>query len=429
MIQSFTSKPVRHRQYRVFWRSIWTILYLSVLGCIPTGCQLFEQIPEIADINLDTNPPPLPVIPRWEELPTPTGPRVSGHTGAVIALKGVGSPTKGIYSLGTDQNILYWDLASGKANLVRKLGGSVLPSVGVFGASRATVAYSSGNDLVVACVSGCTNDWTLNRLRARAKTVDFHNEDSSVLIGSVDGKVSRWKYLKAASAMTLEERDKCLELYAGHQSVVSAVAAHPFNRAFFTGDWNGSFYAWLPYDSDDYKGEYDRNLFTSHFYAAPGTFTKGLRDVDRGIIALSLSRDGTVIALGSENGFVETWSVRGFEKESRYEAHRGRILSIDLSPSGKRVATLGRDGLVRLFEIVDDNEFGISATALKKRLDEVASYEVPEGVVIKYVSEKSVVVGTSTGKLLEADATGDALQPTPTPTPKIDETAGVDTDY
>ena len=66
---------------------------------------------------------------------------------------------------------------------------------------------------------------------------------------------------------------------------------------------------------------------------------------------------------------------------------------------------------------------------MKKLLLEVASYQVPDGAVIKYISEDSVVVGTSNGKLLEADASGPAIQPTATSTPKINETESVDTDY
>ena len=338
---------------RGFWYECRAILYICSIMILGAGCQVFDQVADIPDIISNNGSLPEFKRPEWDSLPKPIGPQISGHAGSVVALKAVGSPVTGLYSLGADRKILYWDLVTGKATVVRSLPGSVPADVAAFGQTYAVVAYSSGNHLTVECITECPTRWDLNRLRARAKTIDFHNSDSAVLLGSVDGKVSRWKYLTATGAVTTEERDKSLELYAGHQTVVSSVVAHPFNRAFFTGDWTGSFYAWLPYDSDDFKGEYDRNLFTSHFYAAPGTFAKGLREVDRGIISMAISKDGTGIALGTENGFLETWNVRGFERESRLEAHRGRILSVDISPSGNRVATIGRDGYVRLFEITE----------------------------------------------------------------------------
>lgn len=410
-------------------RTLRRLLYIALLVGFGAGCQIIDQLSEIPDVIAP--PPALPAhqMPLWEETSEPSGKKVAGHSGAILALKAVGSPVKGLYSIGTDKKILYWDLKSGKATTVRTLATQLNPILASFGSRHALVTFSDGADLVVECVEVCPRGWTLKKLRAKAKTLDFHTDDTAVLLGSVDGKVSRWKFVKEVAAETLQERDKAFEVYAGHQTVVSSVIAHPYNRAFFSGDWSGSLYAWLPYDSDDYKGEYDRNLFTSHFYAAPGTFAKGLREIDRGIISIAMSDDGNRLALGSENGFLETWSVRGFERESRLEIHRGRILSVSLSPRGDRVATIGRDGLVKIFEIADDPDFGISATALKKKLLPVESYEVPDGVMIKYISDRSVVIGTSSGKLLEADAAGLAIAPTPTPTPKQDPDRTEDSDY
>lgn len=421
-----TIPPSARRHHRGFLLAI--IYIVSLVGGM-TGCQIIDQLYEIPSVIAPPAPPPRHEMPLWQDTSEPAGPKVSGHAGALLGLKAVGSPPRGLYSVGTDKKVLYWDLESGKATVVRTLNTTMNLSLATFGARHALLAYSDGADVVVECVHECPRNWTLKKLRARAKTLDFHTDDSAVLLGSVDGKVSRWKFVKEVAADTLQERDKTFEVYAGHQTVVSAVVAHPYNRAFFSGDWSGSLYAWLPYDSDDYGGKYDRNLFTSHFYAAPGTFTKGLREVDRGVISIAMSEDGNRLALGSENGFLETWSVRGFERESRLEIHRGRILSVALSPRGDRVATIGRDGFVRIFEVVDDPEFGISATALRKKLLPVESYEVPDGVMIKYISDRSVVIGTSAGKLLEADAAGLAVAPTPAPTPRQDPDRSVDTDY
>jgi WD40 repeat protein len=251
------------------------------------------------------------------------------------------------------------------------------------------------------------------------------------LVGGVDGRVARWRFLDEQRAQTQLEKDKCFEVYSAHQTVLSAVAAHPFERVFFSGDWAGSLYSWLPYNlNDDFGGKYDKTPFTGRFYAAPGTFTKAERAVDRGITEIAVSENGNRLALATENGFLEVWEVRGLEMFARREAHVGRAVSVSLSPSGQRLASIGKDGLVKVFQLEEDELFGIGVDARRMKLVEVGRYEVPSGNLLRFITERSVIVATSTGKLVEIDTndTG-AVPPTPTPTPTASPDRITDTDY
>jgi WD40 repeat protein len=228
-------------------------------------------------------------------------------------------------------------------------------------------------------------------------------------------------------AATRADREKCFELYSAHQAVVSSVAAHPFGRAFFSGDWSGSLYAWLPYDQDDFGGEYDRNLFTGQFYAAPGTFIKAERTADRGITDITLTDSGEQLALGTQDGFVEMWRVRGFERFARKQLHMGPVLSVSLSPKGTRVASAGKDGVVHISTLVDDPKFGITTDATRQMFVEISSYRVPGARLVKYISEDKAVVGTTDGVMVELDASASIPTPTPTGTPTAEKV--LDTDY
>jgi WD40 repeat protein len=393
------------------------------------GCQLVDQAAEIPTILTAPATPPRTYRPLWSDVALTSGPSVTKHDGSILALHVVGSPPQKIISFGADRWIIVWDLVSGVGRRVRQSKGTARPTLATFGTRYGVLAYIDGADLVVECVADCAHLWSQKRLRTRGKSLAFHADDSAVLMGGVDGKITRWRYLREAQDISPDERDRCLELYAGHQTVVSSVASHPFNRAFFSGDWVGSLYAWLPYDSDDFKGEFDRNLFTGHFYAAPGTFTKGLRTADRGINDISFSADGTRMALGTENGFVEVWEVKGFELQAKKEEHTGRVLATAFSPSARRLASVGRDGQVIIFEVADEPDFGVAPTATRQRLVPVAKYNVEDALHLRYITENTLVVATATGLLVELDSTGVAVAPTPIPTPVATDRKPIDSDY
>jgi WD40 repeat protein len=324
-----------------------------------------------------------------------------------------------LLSVGADGAVIAWDLVRGDGSEVLRIPGPL--SLAAFGASHAVVASAVGSAITVRCLAPCSEEWSLNRLRIRATALAFHDRDSALLIAGSDGRVYRWRFIAEREARTFSEQERTLERYAAHQSVVSAVAAHPFERAFFSGDWNGALFGWLPYTADPHEGRYDRNLFGARFYADKTTFVKALRTPDRGISALALADSGERLVLGTEDGYVEVWEVKGFELTARRLLHNGRVLGVGLDPSGRWVASAGRDGVVAVTTTEADPQYGIAANALRMKLTPILSQPIERASGVRFLGSGNVLVTTGAGSIAEVRDFSRAppvITATPTAVPK-----------
>lgn len=370
-------------------------------------------------------------IPPWNPNPNSDLPSTSGHVGEVLALKEVAARPSRVLSVGADGNVISWDLASGAGHLVKQMGETM--QLAAFGERRSLVAWVSGSSVHVACVdTGCQGRWDLsNRLQTRFTTLAFHDDDSAILIGGADGRIYRWRFLIEAVAQTLKDRDRSLERYIVHQSAITALQPLRSGRAFFSADWNGLLYGWLAYTADDQGGTYDRNLFGGRFFGEAGSYLPAGRIPDRGITSIALSDDSSRLALGTEDGFVEIWEVRGFTMIARSSLHVGRVVSVSLNDDGTRVVSLGRDGKVRACDIVPDPTFGIAPLATRARYTPAYSEEMKSARKLFFLSSGKVLISTDSGQLGELAlasqvAPPQLLQPTPTPASSM---IGKDSDY
>lgn len=364
---------------------------LVVPGCAPEGL----LTPKTEDNQLKSK-----IIPLWgEALVGGTFPASSEHLGEVLAVRQVlRSPLQAI-SVGADGNVLLWDLAGSSGRLITQVGGAL--QLATIGRRRAVVAWSSGVSISVACVVGCSDRWTLDRLKTRTTSLGFHEDDQALVIGGADGRVYRWHFTREGSAESADERDRILERYIAHQTLVSGVMPLHTGRAFFSSDWDGQLYAWLAYTADDHQGSYDRNLFGGRFFGSSGTYMFASRPADRGITALAVSENGQRLAVGTDDGYVEVWEVRGFEMTARTLAHVGRVTSVTLSDDGTRVASLGRDGAIVAADIVADPAHGIRAGALRSTATQVFKEELKSARSIYFLSSGDLLISTNAGQLGE----------------------------
>jgi mono/diheme cytochrome c family protein len=67
------------------------------------------------------------------------------------------------------------------------------------------------------------------------------------------------------------------------------------------------------------------------------------------ITAVAFSPDGSLVAVGSEQGIVNLYRVADGRQVSSLVGHRGTICAIAFAPDGKEVATGGFDGEVRIY--------------------------------------------------------------------------------
>jgi WD40 repeat protein len=397
------------------------IVSLAVSACLP-GALGGSQNP---DNHLKSI-----TLPLWSDaLAGASFPTSSEHLGEVLATREVLRSPLQVVSAGADGNVLLWDLAGGSGRLLTQVGGAM--QLAALGRRHAVVAWSSGLTVSVACVVGCTGRWSLTKLKARTTSLGFHEDDRALIIGGADGRVYRWHFPREGGAESADERDRILERYIAHQTLVSGVMPLHTGRAFFSSDWDGQLYAWLAYTADDHEGSYDKNLFGGRFFGSFGTYMFAARPADRGITALAVSDNGQRLAVGTDDGYVEVWEVRGFEMTARTLSHVGRVISVSMSADGSRVASLGRDGAIVVADIVTDPTYGIKVGSLRSVATQVFKEEMKSARSIYFLSSGDLLLSTDAGQLgeIKLSSTPRAVAPPPLRVTPSAVAAGKGSDY
>ena len=397
-----------------------TLLPLLVTLTVLAGCQIAQQAVDVfTPSNIPNYLPEQEIIPL-SDLKISSFEGANGHTGEVLLLQALSTTPPTLLSVGKDGRVLGWDLEAGRGYEIKAL--QTQPRVTAIGEHQALIAWADDNGISITCLKGCSKKITLSNIKVRPATLAFHDLDTSLLIGGLDGRVYRWRFIDDQNASTTEERERMIERYIGHHTMVSGVVGHSVGRAFFSSDWDGRLIAWLTYTSDDYQGQYDKNLFKGRFYTDIPAAIVAERPADRGISSLSISKDGERVGLGTEDGHVEIWRVKGFSLLARKNLHTGRVISVALSDDGTRIASVGKDSKVRVSYTVEDPAYAISPTALPGVLEGVSEHQVPQAHRVAFVSTARLSVGTKGGDVIEVKLEEPApLPPRPTPkaTPKV----------
>lgn len=325
-----------------------------------------------------------------------------------------------VYSNG---QVLAWEIDEGKPHSWLNLDSEI--DTAAIHPLTATLALSKGESVWVIDLKSGTKRATLTRLRVRPTSLTVQADGKAVIIGGADGRIYRWKYIEEGQKATISEKERALERYIGHTSVVSALAAHPFGRVFFTGDWRGNFYAWLPLDSDPYSGQYDKSLFAGRAYTDTATSLSSNTFDKKGISNLTVSPDGNYLLIAGEAGMLELWAIRGFERVAHIQAHAGRIWSSAFSPDGRQIASVARDGMAQVFDIVQNPRYSSGSSLEKLRLTPKSQVILREGRKIFFRDETHLYVFTEQGELVEpvfskVNPEAGAVVPTATPIPRAE---------
>jgi WD40 repeat protein len=352
-------------------------------------------------------------------------PEENKHSGAVLtAIENPNAPGQ-VISVGADGSVIGWNLKSYSGHRLTLLQGPI--SIAALGEKKPLLASYNSDAISITCITDCQRSWKLTRLKIRPTALAFQAGDSSLLIAGADGRVYRWRFVEEDKASTVEEQEKILERYAGHQNIVSAVASHPFGRAFFSGDWNGALFGWLPYTADVHQGAYDRNLFGGRFYSDKSTFVQALRKPDRGISSMRVSLSGERLGLGTEEGYVEVWEVKGFVLAAREVLHSGRALAVSFDTKGERVASVGRDMMVSVATLQRDPMFEAVPQTTPWKLVRATHQRIDNAKDVLFLRSGNLIVTTSDGAVAEISDLKAPL-PTPVPTPQTTDKP-LDSDY
>lgn len=400
------------------------------LALLLSSCQVVDQAVEAGRSLITDNTPISIDISPWKPFQPLLLQPMPKHSGEVLAVRQVSSTPPQLVSAGTDGNAIGWELSSGSGYLLKGLGRSV--EVATIGQELPLMAYVADGKVFVTCITQCQGDWVLDRLKPRVIDVAFHEHDSALLIAGADGRIYRWRFEVDRLATSLKERDKGLERYIAHQTLLSHVAAHPSGRAFFSTDWDGMLFGWLPYTADSHQGEYDRNLFGGRFFGGTGNFFKAPRAVDRGISSIAVSATGERLAIGTEDGSVEVWDVRGFSLAAKKTHHTGRVTSVAISSDGMTVASVSRDAQLVIGRLAQDERFRISPQALPFTLQDVLTQTLAHGTGnLLFLSNDNLIFSTKDGRIGEIDLAHvkPIAAPTPQPGPSAYSPTSADPDY
>jgi len=278
------------------------------------------------------------------------------------------------------------------------------PFAASFDAPRSRLALGFSNRVVVISISKPGSPWALTGLGGRIGAISFSPDGNSVLFSRMDNRIYRWRFLVSGSFLRTWAEEK-FEQYIGHGAVVSALAFHSFGKVFFSGDWSGDLFVWQTYDADEFGGAYDRNIFYSKFYTSLTPRMVRARTVNDSIERITVSPDGQWLVVGLATGKVEVWMIRGLKLISYATLHVGGVLGVEFFPDSQHVVSLGRDGRVVKWRIVEPEKVKSSNKNNGIRLDlapigeyydsGIQAISIERGIK----GESRVVAGMSSGKI------------------------------
>lgn len=98
------------------------------------------------------------------------------------------------------------------------------------------------------------------------------------------------------------------------------------------------------------------------FDAETGRLTDSRRVPNTHLITTSMSADGTLLAIGEDEGTVRLWSVSPLREIAVLGRHAARVKSVAFAPDGATLASAGDDKMIRLWDVKRRRPRGVVGT-------------------------------------------------------------------
>lgn len=292
------------------------------------------------------------------------------HGGEIFALA-FAPDGRSIATLGRDNILSLWDIASGK----RRTSFQAPDGVAVaFGEGGKALLWCDVGGRIYHCDAGQQGgdrDGRRQRVQEfnlgsneRIDVVSFKADGSAAVAGTSGNRILFWgreieiQFHYGLQAVALDRDGQRLAFNERLKGIcvreVSGLRERGGIRRAFGNDAVRS----LAFSSDGHllaAGDFENRirLWDSRTGREMGMLEGHQRvpiSGKNGVFCLAFSPDGTRLASGAADGTVRVWDVRSSKEVARCAGHGGRVRALAFTPDGRMLASAGADNVLRLWE-------------------------------------------------------------------------------
>lgn len=282
-----------------------------------------------------------------------------GHTGQVLCLAVLPDDTT-LISGSSDNSLRLWDIP--RADPLHAFSGHT-------GAIHRTITSPNGRQAISVGADKLVYAWDLAQRKLLAKweghtaavtRAAYRADNNLVATGDANGNIILWNVVTGQPQARLY----------GHTSTTSGLAFHPNNQQLVSTGHDGMLKVWqLPIVASQSLGEHETPVrsvaLTSDaqssivsngtavqvFTTATGAAVRELAPGPTGVNHLTISANNAVVAGSSEQGVTHLWNLADGTTAGLLAGHQGPIHDVAFHPDNLRLATVGKDGTARIWQL------------------------------------------------------------------------------